>query len=1396
MATDIGARIGLDGLASFRQASNLAVQQAKNLEAQMKALTAQFGTADKSEQALTARNKVLSDSLNQAKERSSLYKNELDKQSATLQKLAGDVERLTKEHGENSDEVEKAKSAYASQAIEVEKIGQKYNGAEADVNKFSRELDENESALNDVKRGFNDAGQRVDEFGNVIKETESDVDGFGKKGSSSIKDLVVSLGLLKVATAIFDQLKNSVSAAVERIDTLNRFPKIIEQWGYSAGEAEAATQKLSDGIQGLPTTLDGISASARQLVSATGDLSTGVDTALALNNAFYASGASADEASRGMVQYTQMLSSGKVDMQSWKTLNETMTYALQKTAEAFGFTGRSAKNDLYAALQSGQITFDQFNAKIVELDSGVNGFAATAKTATGGIGTSIANMNTAITRGVGNIIKSFDEMTGLQGGIQKFGKAIESVLTTVAENLDVIIPLVLGAVAAFASFKIINSIIPIINSLKASVAGIGKFFKEFNSAVIAMKAGVEGAAESVKKMNAAMATTVIGAVVAGVTALLAVIDALSNRVDGWQKKLEESNAKAEDQIQTNESLLESLRSIDTEYEKNIAQADNAATSSQNLLDRITELQAGIKSGTTAVEDQTAAQREISRITTQLNSDVENLGLKYDETTNSLNMSADAVEKAIDKQKEYQKAIAGMEQAVRLAEMQQDAEDELYMTKSRLADKQKELTDLQNGLKWNASAVDIWDWGKAVKDATDATEGLAEQQGELDGELGSIKQRIQEALNGMVKYIREVETSQEISDQMTDKEISNIQALIDAGGELSAADTEKFNIIKSNRAREIVQQEDYVQAIKDGNVAIGESEAAALEQRRVNGEELTEVEQAKLDRWNEIAEEYKQSVDATTDDIINSWKKLPDEYDLTLDEMMEIGNENAERYQEWSQKMAYLSQYMSEESIAALKELGPGATSVLDELIIGGSEKMTEFDDMMIGKVQGTAENSVNGITAITPAVIEAFNQMNSGVGLKMDELGNILDAKTGETVASAAQVLNGETLPESARNALDKVGQAISESESPVAAAKEKGDQAGTEFGAEYGKSLSTNEAPNAAANEIAANVAQSLANADYSTITTGIANAITAGKSNIDAAMSSVVSGMQTTLNTVHPKMTTSATTAMTNIVTAIKTAGTGSIRTAMTNVVNTMYTALTSGISRIRTAATSLVNAIMTTLNQLPGKVGTTGTQVMNTLADELGKSGSVTSAIRGTMGGVVSTIRGYFDSMYSAMGYLMRGMVDAMKDYAPQLYAQARTIANNISNTLRKAWKEHSPSKVSFGIMGYYMKGLLNSMIDGAKDLYRMAETMSDKISDKLTFETEITPLISDVIPQALSAVENGIVVHPEYHTATQGAYGDTIYIQPNITLNTKGELTKADLKRAAEYTSREIARRSNL
>lgn len=847
---------------------------------------------------------------------------------------------------------------------------------------------------------------------------------------------VLKQGVQKIAGMIID----SIDAAMKRIDTMDQFSRVMTTMTGSADKASAALSKTNEIVTGTAFGLDTAAKGVQAFVASGMEVSKATDTmgAWADAVAFYTKGTNAElETVSNALQ--KMDTKGNVTMEHLQMLLEAGIPAIQIYASAVGISTEEVTDQM----SKGELkTSDFINVMNQAFQTGTAGFpaiAGAAKNAGSSWQGSIDNMKAAVARGTAAMLTSFDKLFNVKSGMVSFGKGIEAVLKGLANNLHIIIPLILGAVVAFVAFKIVQAIPAMIQAVKISIEALGK--------------------------TLTTTTGIVGIIIAAVAAIIGVVDALSNSIDGWQKKLEDSNAKAQEQIQTNESLLESLRSIDTEYEKNIAQADNAATSSQNLLDRIIELQAGIQNGTIATEDQAAAQREISQVTTQLNSDVENLGLKYDETTNSLNMSTDAVEKAIDKQKEYQQAIAGMEQAVRLAEMQQDAEDELYMTKSQLADKQKELTDLQNAINW--SAVDIWDWAKAVKKTTDITEGLAEQQGELDGELGSIKQRIQEALNGMAKYIREVETSQEISGQMTDEEIANIQTLIDAGGKLSEEDTKKFEIIKSNRAKEIVAEQDYIQAIKDGNVEITEAEAAALEQRRTNGEELTEIEQAKLDRWKEIGKEYKQSVSDTTDDIINSWKKLPDEYELSLDEMIEIGNENAERYAEWSQKMAYLSQYMSEESIAQLQQLGPGAMSVIDELIEGGSEKMAEFDGMMIGSVQGTAEGAVNSLTSITPTVVESFNQMNADVGLKMDEMGNILDTKTGEVVASAAQVLGGDALPEAARTALDRTGQVISENSDLSDEGKKTGDT--------FAKGYNANNAPVQAAQKKSKEVTQAI---------------------------------------------------------------------------------------------------------------------------------------------------------------------------------------------------------------------------------------------------------------------------------------------------------------------------------
>src|SRR5690606_9675791 len=175
----------------------------------------------------------------------------------------------------------------------------------------------------------------------------------------------------------------------------------------------------------------------------TQDLDKAVETTLALNNAFLASGASAQDAQRGLTQYVQMLSKGEVDLQSWRTLQETMGLALNRLAKEFGFTGASAQNDLYAALKEGVITFDEFNAKLIEVSNAQGGFAEMALTASGGIKTALTNMRTWVVTGVADILKAFDEALGGPGAIEHAINGLKPVIkgafAFIADSIHVVV---------------------------------------------------------------------------------------------------------------------------------------------------------------------------------------------------------------------------------------------------------------------------------------------------------------------------------------------------------------------------------------------------------------------------------------------------------------------------------------------------------------------------------------------------------------------------------------------------------------------------------------------------------------------------------------------------------------------------------------------------------------------------------------------------------------------------------------------------------------------------------------------------------------------------------------------------------------------------------------------
>lgn len=259
--------------------------------------------------------------------------------------------------------------------------------------------------------------------------------GFGSIVKSSALFGTVAGAAMAVVTGGINAMKSSLGGAVARFDTLNAYPKVMAQMGYSTDDVTKSVGILKKGVDGLPTSLQDLTKSAQGFAILEKSATKGAETATALNDAFLASGASAGDASRGVEQYSQMLASGAVDLQSWRTLQETMPYALTKVANSFGLTGKSAERDLYAKLKSGQITVDQLNQRFVELDGGVNGFANTARTASGGIGTSFTNMKNSVVNGLTNMLTAIDngmKTAGLGGIAAIFDQMKQGIIASFA----------------------------------------------------------------------------------------------------------------------------------------------------------------------------------------------------------------------------------------------------------------------------------------------------------------------------------------------------------------------------------------------------------------------------------------------------------------------------------------------------------------------------------------------------------------------------------------------------------------------------------------------------------------------------------------------------------------------------------------------------------------------------------------------------------------------------------------------------------------------------------------------------------------------------------------------------------------------------------------------------
>ncbi|MDS8569192.1 tape measure protein [Streptococcus pneumoniae] len=777
----------------------------------------------------------------------------------------------------------------------------------------------------------------VDVDGNKVKVLNDELDKTaqkGDRGSDSLKKFAVGSAVFQLAAKGAELLGEALGGAIQRFDTLESYPRVMQAMGHSTEDVTRSTKKLAAGIEGLPTTLNEVVGTAQRLTSITGDINKSTDLTLALNNAFLASGSSSADASRGLQQFSQMLSAGKVDMQSWKTLQETMPYALQKTAESFGFAGQSAQNDFYSALKEGRITFNQFSRKLVELNGGVGGFAELAKTNSKGIQTSFGNLKNAVVKGVANTIKALDDLTKAATG------------KTIAENFDALKVIINAAFGVIVN--VIKASTPVFQTL-FSILGTGASVISFLTPAII---GLVAALVTMRAINQAVKTT-------------------KDLISAW--KTFKTTATGAIQIINLMTAAQATCGSVTKAQMVANLANNGALTASNLLYGVLTGSISLQTAATiaATAATTAFKAALTALTGPIGLVVTGIGLVVGVCVTLwqwLTAESEETKRLKSEQEELVKSTDQLTDSVKQSakERQKNLESVKGNTESyqKLADEIVQLSQ-----KTNKTAADKKNLKKKIDALNASVSGLNLAYDKNSDSLSHNSDQIKARISAM-----EAESTWETS-QKNLLDIEQKRAEIGEQLKQIAEQRKKWNeesnvsdSVRKERLQELndketelknTQTELQTEYEKTSQVqqAASEAMAAAAEngsnRQVVAYENMSKSQQKAID---DMRTKYNELLETTT----NMFEQIKYKSAISVDEMIANLQKNQEAVNNWATNLNTLAERgVNEGILAKLQAMGPQGGLYVQELVNASDEKLATLNEVF---TQG-GESAMNGLTA-------------------------------------------------------------------------------------------------------------------------------------------------------------------------------------------------------------------------------------------------------------------------------------------------------------------------------------------------------------------------------------------------------------------------------------------------
>lgn len=863
---DIGPRIGIDGEAEFRKSIAAVNAQLKALGSEMKAVTAEFASNAQSEEALTAKNDVLSRSVKTAKDALGILDGQLDRQKQKLAALGAELDKVISAEGANSSAAAKAQNAYNQQYAVVGKLESQYQTARAQLAGFTNALDEASDAstqagtslagdvlagtaawdmIQTAVRGTTEALREAVVTGMEFDASMADVAatmGTSVDALGELRGFALEMGQSTVftATQAAQALNYMALAGYDAQTSMETLPNVLNLAAAGGIELAQASDMVTDAQSALGLSME----QTALLVDEMAKTSTKTNTSVAqLGEAILTVGGTAKFMAGGTAELNQVLGvladnsiKGAEGGTKLRNIILSLTSPTEKAAATLEKLGVSAFD------AEGQMR--EFSDIFPELQKSLS--ALTSQEQIAALSEIFDSRDIAAAQALlGTTAERWDALAvaidGAQGSAQRMA---ETRLDNLAGDLTL-----MQSAADGAKIALSDSLTPALRDVTQVGTGvltfIGGFIQEvplagqalaglaaagvtLGAGAVAAAGGITSVTGAVTALTAAVATNPFGLLAIGIGTAVTALTAFSYASDEAGKKATEA-AQA---VEASQSAFEE-------------QSRATAAQRGDIEALISQLEA-----LESTEERTAGQKaQLLEVTEQLNQSVPGLGLEYDQLTDSLNMTTDQLLELARAQMDVQERQQAAANVVQAERDQAQVVRELEQAQRDLAAAIQEKVDAENaGIYTDLSTIEQAEALDATIKALEAKikeleTALADNEAQMTAakdRLEELSQGAEDAGDGLGDAAEGAEDTTESCDELAEAAAGAEEAVLFLAG---AADnlTDALKEQHKNGSLSLKTTQELMEAGYGAAIAIDEETGAVT----LNKEEYIRLAGAKL-----------------------------------------------------------------------------------------------------------------------------------------------------------------------------------------------------------------------------------------------------------------------------------------------------------------------------------------------------------------------------------------------------------------------------------------------------------------------------------------------------------------------------------------------------------------------